>query len=551
MSHFEQIQVKEELLQAIRKMGFEEPTPIQEQAIPPLLEGRDIVGQAQTGTGKTAAYALPMLERIDTSLPTVQGFILTPTRELALQVSRAMEEFAKFLPVRVLCVYGGQPYGKQLRMLREGVQVVVGTPGRVLDLIHKKDALDLSQLRFAVLDEADEMLKMGFIEDVENILSETPDSCQKALFSATMPKEIRQLANRFLTDAQQITVSSDTLTLKTTEQRIYLVHDRDKFASLIRLLEVEPLQNALIFARTKIRTAELAEQLLKFNFAAEALHGDLTQVARESALNRFRKGVVKVLVATDVAARGLDIQDVSHVFNYDLPFDAEDYVHRIGRTGRAGATGTAISFVTSQEIHRVRRIEKATSQPMIMAKLPNEQDIKQQRIIDFESQLIERMAVEDYKSEIDLTRKLMGMGYEAFEIAAAAMQIAKEGKKYPPIYQVGSVKAEEIKSSRKREDRSRRGESGDRKKRRKSFKSHEQGMVRLSLSLGKADEIKPRMVVGAIANQAKIPGKAVGAITIKQHQTFVDVSEQYAEMVLKKLDRVEFNGKKGNFKRLG
>ncbi len=293
MSQFENIQVKEELLQAIRKMGFEEPTPIQEQAIPPLLAGRDIVGQAQTGTGKTAAYALPMLERIDTSFPAVQGFILTPTRELALQVSRAMEEFAKFLPVRVLCVYGGQPYGKQLRMLREGVQVVVGTPGRVLDLIHKKDALDLSQLRFAVLDEADEMLKMGFIEDVENILSETPETCQKALFSATMPKEIRQLANRFLKNAEQITVSSDTLTLKTTEQRIYLVHDRDKFASLIRLLEVEPLQNALIFARTKIRTAELAEQLLKFNFAAEALHGDLTQVAREAALNRFRKGVVK------------------------------------------------------------------------------------------------------------------------------------------------------------------------------------------------------------------------------------------------------------------
>ncbi|MAT41682.1 MAG: hypothetical protein CL609_05020 [Anaerolineaceae bacterium] len=551
MSHFEQIQVKDELLQAIRAMGFEEPTPIQKQAIPPLLDGRDIVGQAQTGTGKTAAYALPMLERIDTTQPYVQGFILTPTRELALQVSRAMEEFAKFLPVRVLCVYGGQPYGKQLRMLREGVQVVVGTPGRVLDLIHKKDALDLSQLRFAVLDEADEMLKMGFIEDVENILSETPETCQKALFSATMPKEIRQLANRFLKNAEQITVSSDTLTLKTTEQRIYLVHDRDKFASLMRLLEVEPIQNALIFARTKIRTAELAEQLLKFNFPAEALHGDLTQVARESALNRFRKGVVKVLVATDVAARGLDIQDVSHVFNYDLPFDAEDYVHRIGRTGRAGATGTAISFVTSQEIHRVRRIEKTTSQPMILAKLPNEADIKQQRITDFEAQLIERMAVEDYKAEIDLTRKLMGMGYEAFEIAAAAMQIAKEGKKYPPIYQVGPVKAEEIKPSRKREERSRRGESGDRKKRRQSTNSHEQGMVRLSLSLGKADEIKPRMVVGAIANQAKIPGKAVGAITIKQHQTFVDVSEQYAEMVIKKLDRVEFNGKKGNFKRLG
>lgn len=551
MSHFEQLELKDEIRQAVVDMAFEEPTPIQEQAIPALLSGRDVLGQAQTGTGKTAAFALPMLSQINAKKPYVQGFILTPTRELALQVSRAIEEFAKYLPIRVLCVYGGQPYGKQLRMLKEGVQIVVGTPGRVLDLISKKNALDLSKLRFAVLDEADEMLKMGFIEDVENILSETPETCQKALFSATIPKEIRQLAGKFLKDPLEITVASDTLTLKTTEQRIYLVQDKDKFASLLRLLEVEPIQNALIFTKTKLRTAELAEQLIKYRFPAEALHGDLTQIARETALNRFRKGIVKIMVATDVAARGLDIQDVSHVFNYDLPAEAEDYVHRIGRTGRAGATGIAISFVTSQEIYRVRKIEKTTSQPMQVAKLPGEMDIKNRRLTKFEDQVIERLAVEEFQEELEQTQKLIKMGYDPIEIAAAAMQLAKESKHYPPIYSIGQVNIEERKSSRKGRGTREQREPGDRRKRRHAETSHEPGMVRLSLSLGKADQIKPKMVVGAIANQAKIPGKAVGAITINQYQTYVDVSEQYAETVIKKLNRVEFNGKKGNFQRSG
>ncbi len=552
MSHFEELEIKDEIRQAIADMAFEEPTPIQEQAIPALLSGRDVLGQAQTGTGKTAAFALPMLTRINAKKPYVQGFVLAPTRELAVQVSQAIEKFAKYLPVRVLCVYGGQPYGKQLRMLSEGVQIVVGTPGRVLDLIHKKNALDLSKLRFAVLDEADEMLKMGFIEDVENILAETPETCQKALFSATIPKEIRQLSGKFLNDPFEITIASETLTLKTTEQRVYLTQDRDKFASLLRLLEVEPITNALIFTRTKLRTAELAEQLIKHRFPAEALHGDLTQVARETALNRFRKGVVKILVATDVAARGLDIQDVSHVFNYDLPFDAEDYVHRIGRTGRAGASGIAISFVNGQEIHRVRKIEKTTSQPMEVAKLPGETEIKNRRLTNFEDQVIEYLAVEEFQEELEQASKLVKMGYDPLEIAAAAMQIAKEFKQYPPIYTVGQVNIDDRKSAKKgRGVRDQREKSGDRRTRRHSETSHEPGMVRLSLSLGKADQIKPKMVVGAIANQAKIPGKAVGAITINQFQTYVDVSEQYADTVIKKLNRVEFNGKKGNFKRSG
>lgn len=552
MSHFENLEVKEEILEAIRDLGFEDPTPIQEQAIPLLLDGKDMLGQAQTGTGKTAAFSLPMLEKINAKKPYVQGFVLTPTRELALQVSRAIESFAKFLPLRVLCVYGGQPYGKQLRLLKEGVQIVVGTPGRVLDLLHKKNALDLSKLRFAVLDEADEMLKMGFIEDVENILAETPETCQKAFFSATLPKEIRQLASRFLTDAEEVTVSTGTLTLETTEQRVYLTQDRDKFASLLRLLEVEPIQNGLIFVRTKLRAAELAEQLLKFNFQAEALHGDLTQIARETALNRFRNGIAKILVATDVAARGLDIQDVSHVFNYDLPYDAEDYVHRIGRTGRAGASGIAISFVNGQEIHRLRRIERTTSQPMIVAKLPGEHEIQKRRSESFEDQVVERLSAENYEEELALTQKLVELGYDPSEIAAAVMSIAKESKHYPPIYKVGHVEMEERKSARRGKGKPEHREfTGDRRKRRSATSSHEQGMVRLALSLGKADEIKPRMVVGAIANQAKIPGKAVGAITIKQHQTFVDVSEQYADKVIDKLKRVDFNGKKGNFKRAG
>jgi ATP-dependent RNA helicase DeaD len=548
MSLFETLNLKPELISAIQELGYDEPTEIQVAAIPALLSGQDILGQAQTGTGKTAAFALPMLQRINPKDLSVQGFILTPTRELALQVSKAFEVFAKFQPIKVLSVYGGQPYGKQLRMLAEGVQVVVGTPGRVLDLIQKKNALDLSSVRFLVIDEADEMLKMGFIEDVETILSEASAGCQKALFSATLPKEVRTLAAKYMQDAHEITIESKTLTVSNTEQRYYMVQERDKYAALIRLLEFEPVSNALIFARTKVRTGELAERLMSANYKAEPLHGDLSQQAREAALNRFRHGQTQLLVATDVAARGLDIEGVSHVFNYDLPFESEDFVHRIGRTGRAGASGTAISLVVSSELFRIRRIEKLTSQPMVLSKIPNEKEIIEKRKKDFEDAIIERLANEKYAQEIQLVRKLIDFGYDPVEIAAAGLQMVHEQKKYPRIESVGVVEPKNKNNRKQKESRSRRDERPGRGKAPSRF-SHEKGMVRLMFGLGKADAIRPRMVVGAIANEAKIPGKAVGAINIQKHQTFVDVSEQYAEQVVRKLTRVEFNGKATQLKK--
>lgn len=548
MNLFDTLNLKPELISAIQELGYDEPTEIQIAAIPALLAGQDILGQAQTGTGKTAAFALPMLQRINPKDRSVQGFILTPTRELALQVSKAFEVFAQFQPIKVLAVYGGQPYSKQLRMLSEGVQVVVGTPGRVLDLIQKKNALDLSSVQFLVIDEADEMLKMGFIEDVETILSEASIGCQKALFSATLPKEVRHLASKYMQDAHEITIESKTLTVSNTEQRYYMVQERDKYAALIRLLEFEPVSNALIFARTKVRTGELADRLMNANYKAEPLHGDLSQQAREAALNRFRHGSTQFLIATDVAARGLDIEGVSHVFNYDLPFESEDFVHRIGRTGRAGATGTAISLVISSELFRIRRIEKLTSQPMIQAKIPNEKEIIEKRKKDFEDAIIERLANEKYAQEIELVRKLINFGYDPVEIAAAGLQMVHEQKKYPRIESVGVVEPKAKNNRIQNDRRSRRDDRPARGKTPSRF-SHEKGMVRLMFGLGKADAIRPQMVVGAIANEAKIPGKAVGAISIEKHQTFVDVSEQYAEQVVRKLTRVEFNGKATQLKK--
>lgn len=555
MSLFETLNLRPELNQAIQELEFVNPTEIQIQAIPVLMSGKDMMGQAQTGTGKTAAFALPMLQMIDPKLKAVQGFVLAPTRELALQVSKAIETFAKFLPIKILAVYGGAPYGKQLHMLDEGVQIVVGTPGRVMDLIQKKKALDLSHVKFWVLDEADEMLKMGFIEEVEAILAYAPFDSQKALFSATLPHEIRKLSNSYLNNPEEITIAGKTLTVENTEQRVYLVHEKDKFAALMRLLEYEPVTNALIFTRTKVRAAELSDLLTTAHYSAEALHGDLAQSAREIALDRFRKGRTRVLVATDVAARGLDILGVSHVFNYDIPFDAEDYIHRIGRTGRAGAKGVAISLVTGNEMFRIRRFEKVTQQPMLLEKIPSEKDILIKRDLEFSTLIKERLSSEKPPREMELVNELIEEGNDPLMVAANALRLLKEQKKYVHILPVGFVDIDKRsgrkdRGSKPRSSEARRFEHGGRSKGNRK-KSHEAGMVRLSFGLGKAEQIKPTMVVGAIANEARIPGKAVGAITIHQHETFVDVSEEYVDNVLNKLKKLEFYGKPARLKRQG
>jgi len=375
---FNELTLRPELMQAVAALGFVEPTPIQAALIPVMLTGVDVIGQAQTGTGKTAAFALPILNNLETGQRHVQALVLCPTRELALQVADAISEFGKIQAVRVLAVYGGQPYGPQISRLNRGVDVVVGTPGRMIDLLDR-NALNISHVKTVVLDEADEMLSMGFVEDIETILAQTPADRQTALFSATLPAPIRKLASHYMNHPQSIMIQREQVTLEGTEQRYYLVNQGDKLAALTRLFEIEPISSALIFVRTRIGTGELANELTRRGFPAEALNGDLSQEARERTLNRFRQNQVKVLVATDVAARGLDIDDISHVFNYDLPDDPEIYIHRIGRTGRAGKTGIAISMVTPREKRLLRQIEILIRQPLTKTALPTEDEINLHR----------------------------------------------------------------------------------------------------------------------------------------------------------------------------
>lgn len=388
------------LLEALDAIGYESPSPIQAATIPTLLAGRDVVGQAQTGTGKTAAYALPMLAAIDPAVRTPQALVLAPTRELALQVCEAVERFAARLPdIRILPVYGGQGYGTQLAALRRGVHIVVGTPGRVMDHM-RRGTLDLTGLRMLVLDEADEMLQMGFVDDVETILAETPDTRQIALFSATMPKQIRRLAKTHLHDPAEITVRSKTQTSTNVAQRMLVVAGRQKLDVLARVLEVERTEGVIVFVRTRGDTETVAERLRARGFSAAAINGDVPQAQRERTVEQLRNGQVDILVATDVAARGLDVDRITHVINYDIPSDPESYVHRIGRTGRAGRTGTAISFITPRERRLQTLIERTTRQSMERMSLPSVDEVNETRLARFDERITQALEREDEIAEL-------------------------------------------------------------------------------------------------------------------------------------------------------
>ncbi|MDX6326492.1 MAG: ATP-dependent helicase DeaD, partial [Nocardioidaceae bacterium] len=406
---FAELGLDERVLRALDDVGYESPSAIQAATIPPLMAGRHLVGLAQTGTGKTAAFALPILSRIDVSQRAPQALVLAPTRELALQVSEAISKYAHYLPgLHVLPIYGGQSYVVQLSALKRGAHIVVGTPGRIIDHLEKK-TLDLSQLRFLVLDEADEMLNMGFQEDVETILAETPDDKQVALFSATIPPQIRRLSKKYLTDAAEITVTNKTVTAANTRQRYLQLSYPQKMDALTRILEVEPFEAMIVFVRTKQATEELAERLRARGFSAAAINGDLVQAQRERTIGQLRNGDLDILVATDVAARGLDVERISHVVNFDIPQDAESYVHRVGRTGRAGRSGEALLFVTPRERHLLRAIEKTTRQPITEMALPSVDDVNARRVAKFADSITERLdapdvalyrrLVEDYERE--------------------------------------------------------------------------------------------------------------------------------------------------------
>ena len=542
-TEFDLFGLQPELVQALTERGYTQPTPIQAGMIPLMLTGADVIGQAQTGTGKTAAFALPILQNLEPDQKLPQALVLAPTRELAMQVADAFYEYGKHLGARVLAVYGGAPYGRQITRLNKGVDVVVATPGRLLDLL-KRNAINLRMVKTVVLDEADEMLKMGFIDDVETILAETPDTRHTALFSATLPKPIRRLADKYMNDPQSITIQREQVTAEMIEQRCYLVNKRDKLTALTRLFEVEDITSVLIFARTRVGTGELANELTLRGFPAETLNGDLSQDARERTLRRFRNNQIKVLVATDVAARGLDIDDISHVFNYDLPDDPEVYVHRVGRTGRAGKTGLAISLVTPSEKRKISAVERFTNQKFTYLPLPTDADIKQKR----ENELLEKLNVwlnrDRYKRELELVTALVEAGQDPLNIAAAALKMARADEKQRPIDPVSEVKKSERGHHKFDRERGRKfGSKGHRRGERpdrRAKTSHEQDMVRVSMSMGRADGIRPADVVGTIAYHADIPGNTIGKIFIEDNHTFVDVPELLIGKVLSKKVNYKF-----------
>ena len=425
---FKDLNLPAPLQAAIDELGYETPSPIQAQAIPYLMQGLDLIGRAPTGTGKTAAFALPLLARTDTELHKIQVMVLTPTRELAIQVAEAFQRYASHIRgFHVLPVYGGQEYGGQIRQLKRGVHVVVGTPGRVIDHM-KKGTLRLDNLQAIVLDEADEMLKMGFIDDVEWVLEQTPDTRQVALFSATMPREIRSIAKRHLTNPEEVSIKAKTATAETIRQRFWPVSGLHKMDALTRILEVEPFDAMLIFVRTRVATTRVAERLEARGFSASALNGDMAQNQREQMISKLKKGTIDILVATDVAARGLDVDRISHVVNYDIPSGTEAYVHRIGRTGRAGRTGQAILFVSPRERRMLGAIEKATRQRMDRLELPTIEMVHNKRIADFKQRITDTLS----EGELDFMQSLVDQYQQehdipAVEIAAALAKMAIGG----------------------------------------------------------------------------------------------------------------------------
>ncbi|MGB5036094.1 MAG: DEAD/DEAH box helicase, partial [Blastocatellia bacterium] len=501
---FAELGLPQPLLDAINDVGYEIPTPIQSKTIPALLDGRDLVGQAQTGTGKTAAFALPILAKLDLKLYETQALVLAPTRELALQVAEAIHTYSKHLgTVRVLPVYGGQPISKQIERLRSGAQVVVGTPGRVMDHL-RRGTMRFDSLKFVVLDEADEMLRMGFIEDVEWILSEAKGEFQTALFSATMPREVRRIADRHLKNPISVELEHATLTVPKIKQTYVNVSEQAKVEVLTRILEAEDAEAVLIFVRTKNDAAELNERLQGRGYASESLHGDLTQPQRESVVRRLRGGQIEVVVATDVAARGLDVEHITHVINFDVPHDVESYVHRIGRTGRAGREGCAIIFVTPRQGRMIREIERYTGASIAPMKMPTRADIAARRIASFKDRIRKTVAEGDLELYLSLVEDLIDEGMEATELAAALARLARGDK--PLEMEVETGAAEIVRT--------------------------EAGMVRLVLDAGRKDGIRPGDIVGAIANEADVPGRAIGSIDIYDNVTFVEIPESFLAQVL-------------------
>jgi len=520
---FAQLALSAPILRALDDIGYESPSPIQAESIPHLLAGHDLLGQAQTGTGKTAAFALPLLNNIDLSQKTPQLLVLAPTRELAIQVAEAFQSYARHLKgFHVLPVYGGQGMDTQLRQLKRGVHVVVGTPGRVMDHLRRK-TMSLVGLKALVLDEADEMLKMGFIDDVEWILEQTPNTRQIALFSATMPDVIRKVANRYLKNPKTVKIKSESTTVDTITQKYWQVSGLHKLDALTRILEVEELDAAIIFVRTKNATAELSQKLEARGYSCAALSGDVTQTLRERTVNQLKKKVIDIIVATDVAARGLDVPRISHVINYDIPYDTEAYVHRIGRTGRAGRKGTAILFVAPRETRMLHAIERATNKKIERMQLPSIEAVSNKRVTEFKQQILDTIESQDLTFFNEVLMQIeTEQNISPNDVAAALTFIVQKERPLMPKAQAAPRERKE-RDSAGRQAREKRPAPGSLGKARRLKKHPDVEMARYRIEVGKTHEASPGDIVGAIANEAEIDSQYIGDIKLYADFSTVDL----------------------------
>ena len=559
---FKELNLTNELLDTLESLGYEAPSPVQAQAIPHLLNGDDILGHAPTGTGKTAAFALPLLSRLDLSQKHVQIMVLAPTRELAIQVAEAFKTYAGNIKgFQVLPIYGGQDYSGQIRGLKRGVHVVVGTPGRVSDHI-RKGTLKLDKVQALVLDEADEMLRMGFIDEVEWILEQTPEARQTALFSATMPKQIEKIARRHLRNPQEVSIKAKTATAETIRQRFWLVGGMHKLDALTRILEVEPFDGVLIFVRTKIATTELADKLEARGHAAAAMNGDMPQKQREQMVNKLKAGGLDILIATDVAARGLDVDRISHVINYDIPYDTEAYIHRIGRTGRAGRQGDAILFVAPRERRMLGAIERATRKKIEPLTLPTTETINNKRIADFKQRITDtinqgdlafmRGILEQYQNDSDLAPLDIAAALATLSLGERSLLVKPETRAR------NERNAENARGHRDLKPRGPRSERPERSRRDENPRGNKKrgaivaaaDMELFRIEVGHNHEVEPRNIVGAIANEAGLDAQNIGRIDIQDDHSLVELPAGMPKPIFADLKKAWVCGQKLNISRI-
>jgi ATP-dependent RNA helicase DeaD len=530
MTSFGDIQLSKKLLLAVSDMGFEEPSPIQSQTIPLVLEGKDVIGQAQTGTGKTAAFGIPTIEKIIDGSRYIQALVLTPTRELAIQIAEEFNKIGKYKRVKTLPIYGGQSIDRQIRALHAGVQIVVGTPGRLLDHL-RRNTMKLSEVRILILDEADEMLDMGFVEDIETIMKNiTHEDRQTLLFSATMPAPIAKLAGKYMRDPQKISISRENLTVPLIDQVYY--ETREKFEGLCRVLDIEETGKLIIFCRTKKGVDDLVASMQARAYMAGGLHGDLSQAQRDRVMKKFKDGKLEILVATDVAARGIDIDDITHVVNYDIPQDHESYVHRIGRTGRAGKKGVAVTFIEPREYRQLKLIERLAKTKIVRRDLPSSADILERQREIIKERLIKTLSNNKFADYHTIVSDVAADGsYDIVDVAAAALKLSVEGfKEKEEVENISSTNSSNNTSSAARLENT--GGSA--------------GMVRLFINIGRSQKIRPEDIVRAFATEADIPGNIIGVINIYDRFTFVEVPEDVAERVLEVMHKNTVKGYKIN-----